>query len=498
MGGNPREGSIPSSAICRQTFLLKFRMSYDAVVVGSGPNGLAAGITLAQSGKRVLLLEARNQIGGGMRSAELTLPGYVHDVCSAIHPLAMASPFFANLRLENFGLEWIEPDFPLVHPMPDGTAAVMERDLVQSIRAFGDDGPRYQRLVEPFVQRANTLLPELLNPPWPLGDLRVLTRFAIKGLSSAVALLQKHFKSPAVQGMFAGMAAHSVKPLESRLTGAVGLLFCITAHASGWPLPRGGSHSIATALRALFESLGGEVQTDRPVSTFSDLPPCRAVLFDLAPRAVSRISEEQLPQSFKKKLERFQHGPGVFKVDWALDGPIPWTNADAGRTGTVHVGGSWEEIAESESAVWKGRISDRPFVLLAQQSLFDQTRAPDKKQTGWAYCHVPHQCDEDMTARIEAQIERFAPGFRDLILDRHVFSPSALEAYNANYIGGDITGGVISLQQLLARPALRLSPYTTPNEKIFICSASTPPGGGVHGMCGYHAARAALQRVLRD
>ena len=498
MGGNPREGSIPSSAICSQIFLLKFRMSYDAVVVGSGPNGLAAGITLAQSGKKVLLLEARNQIGGGMRSAELTLPGYVHDVCSAIHPLAMASPFFANLRLENFGLEWIEPSVPLVHPMLDGSSAVIERDLMQSILAFGEDGPRYQRLIEPFVQRADILLPQLLNPPWPIGNIRALTRFAMKGFSSAVSLLQRNFTSPAMRGMFAGMAAHSVRPLESPLTGAVGLLFCITAHASGWPLPRGGSHSIASAMRALFESLGGEVQIDTPIATFGDLPPCQAVLFDLAPSAVSRIAGEQLPPRYRKTLDQFRHGPGVFKIDWALDGAIPWTDENAAKAGTVHVGGDWEEIAESESAVWKGQIPERPFVLLAQQSLFDQTRAPEGKQTGWAYCHVPPRCDEDMTERIEAQIERFAPGFRDLILARHVFSPADFEAYNANYIGGDITGGVFDLKQFLARPALRRSPYTTPNEKIYICSASTPPGGGVHGMCGYHAARAALDRVLLD
>ena len=473
-------------------------MSYDAVIVGSGPNGLSAGITLAQAGKKVLLLEAQNQIGGGTRSAELTLPGFVHDVCSAIHPLAMASPFFAKLRLENFGLEWIEPELPVVHPMPDGSAAALDRDLLQTVRAFGEDGERYQRLVEPFVNRADVLLPQLLNPPFPLGNLRMLAGFARKGLSSAESLVEKNFKTPAIRGMFAGMAAHSVRPLETRLTGAVGLLFCITAHASGWPLPRGGSHSIAAAMRALFESLGGEVVTDSPVSTFSKLPPSGAVLFDLAPSAVSRIAGEELPSRYRKKLEQFRHGPGAFKIDWALDGPIPWKNEDAKRAGTVHVGGSWEEIAASESAVWKDQIPEQPFVLLAQQSLFDQTRAPEGKQTGWAYCHVPHGCNEDMTDRIESQIERFAPGFRDLILARHIFSPSALEAYNANYIGGDITGGVMDVKQLLARPALRRSPYTTPNQRIYICSASTPPGGGVHGMCGYHAAHAALHRALRD
>ena len=473
-------------------------MSYDAVIVGSGPNGLSAGITLAQAGKQVLLLEACDQIGGGTRSGEITLPGFVHDICSAIHPLAMASPFFAKLRLENFGLQWIEPKLPVAHPMPDGSAAVIERDLTKTVLGFGEDGQRYQRLIEPFVNRADILLPELLNPPFPIGNLRTLARFSLKGIASAESIAHKNFKTPAIRGMFAGMAAHSVRPLESRLTGAVGLLFCITAHASGWPLAQGGSQSISNAMRALFESLGGEVATDSPVSTFSEIPPCEAVLFDLTPRAVSRISGEQLPASYRKKLERYRHGPGVFKIDWALDGPIPWKNEKTTQAGTVHVGGNWEEIAKSESTIWKGQVPERPFVLLAQQSLFDQTRSPDGKQTGWAYCHVPHGCNENMTERIELQIERFAPGFRDLILERHVFSPSALEAYNANYIGGDITGGVIDFKQFLARPAFRRSPYTTPNRQIYICSASTPPGGGVHGMCGYHAANAALGSALRD
>jgi len=473
-------------------------MSYDAVVVGSGPNGLSAGITLAQAGKKVLLLEGKNQIGGGMRSAELTLPHFIHDICSAIHPLAMASPFFAQLQLENFGLQWIQPELPVVHPMPNGTIVVLERDLLSTVERFDQDARPYLQIVEPFVNRADILLPELLNPPQLPRHLKIVGQFGIKGLMSAQSLVDKYFTTPAVRGMFAGMAAHSVRPLESRLTAAVGLLFCITAHASGWPLPRGGSHSIAAAMRHLFESLGGKVATDTEVSALSDLPPAAAILFDLAPRAVSRIADDQLPTRYRKKLERFRHGPGVFKIDWALDGPIPWKHSDATKAGTVHVGGSWEEIANAEAAVWAGQVPERPFVFVAQPSLFDPTRAPEGKQTGWAYCHVPSGCTQDMTARIEAQVERFAPGFCDLILARHVFLPAELEAYNANYVGGDITGGVMDLGQMFARPVLRRSPYTTPNPKIYICSSSTPPGGGVHGMCGYHAAQAALRRVLRD
>ncbi len=473
-------------------------MSYDAVIIGSGPNGLAAGITLAQAGKRAVLFEAKGEIGGGMRSAELTLPGFVHDVCSAIHPLAMASPFFAKLRLENFGLDWIEPELPVVHPMPDGTAIALHRDLQTTANGLGEDGPRYLRLIEPFVKRANTLLPQLLNQPLRIKPLPVVNRFAIKSFASAESLARKVFSGEAGRGMFAGMAAHSVRPLSERMTAAVGLLFCITAHASGWPLPRGGSRSIAMAMRGMFESLGGEVVTDHPVSNLSSLPPAEAIFFDLAPSAASRIAGDQLPSRYRKKLERFQHGPGVFKIDWALDGPIPWKSSDAMRAGTVHLGGELEEIAAAEAAVWAGQIPERPFVLVAQQSLFDPMRAPEGKQTGWAYCHVPRGCEENMTERIEAQVELYAPGFRDLILDRHVFSPSALAAYNPNYVGGDITGGVMDLRQMFARPAFRWSPYTTPNRKLYICSASTPPGAGVHGMCGQHAAEAALRRVLRD
>jgi phytoene dehydrogenase-like protein len=473
-------------------------MSYDAIIVGTGPNGLAAAITLARAGRKVLALEAKDRVGGGMRSDLSTSPGFVYDICSAIHPLAMASPFFAEAGLENFGLQWIQPNLPLAHPMPDGRATVLERSLPATVEALGKDGRRYQDLIKPFLDRADQLLPQLLAPPrFPRHPLLV-ARFALKGFPSAKRIAEKYFSSDAMRGMFAGMAAHSVRPLESRLTAAVGLMFCITAHAAGWPLPRGGSHSIAAAMWHLLESLGGEVVTDHEVKALGDLPPARAVLFDLAPGAVSRIAADQLPARYRRKLEKFRHGPGVFKIDWALSGPIPWQNEAVRQAGTVHVGGTWEEIAAAEADVWKGRAPERPFVLFAQQSLFDETRAPSGQHTGWAYCHVPSGCTQDMTERIEAQVERFAPGFRDLILHRHVIPPAKLETYNANYVGGDITGGVMDLRQILARPALRWCPYTTPNKRLFLCSASTPPGGGVHGMCGYHAARRVLRSVLRD
>lgn len=472
-------------------------MAYDAVIVGSGPNGLSAAITLARAGRRVLVCEAKDQLGGGMRSAELTLPGFVHDICSAIHPLGIASPFFQNTPLENFGLHWIQPELPVVHPLPDGTEAVLQQSLSATAESYGADAQAYRGLVGSLVPDAEKLLAQLLAPPGIPRHPWLMARFARQGLRSAEQIVNAYFSEDRVRGMFAGMAAHSVRPLESSLTGAVGLMFCLTAHASGWPLPRGGSQSIANAMQGYLESLGGEVVTGTEIESMADLPSASAVLFDLAPRAVSRIAAEQLPGRYRHKLERFRHGPGVFKIDWALDGPIPWNSAAARRAGTVHVGGTFEEIAAAEAEVWTGKIPARPFLLLAQQSLFDDSRAPAGKQTGWAYCHVPSGCTVDMTEKIEAQVERFAPGFRDLILGRHTLNPAAMEQYNANYVGGDISGGVMDLAQILARPAMRLSPYTTPNKKLFLCSASTPPGGGVHGMCGLHAARAALRTVLR-
>lgn len=473
------------------------RDRYDAVVIGSGPNGLAAAITLARAGRSVVVLEAAETIGGGTRSAALTLPGFTHDVCSAIHPLGVASPFFRSLPLDQFRLEWIQPPSPAAHPQLDGSAAVLDRSLEETARRLGTDGAAYARLLEPLVARADELLAQTLAPPsWPRHPL-VLARFGWTGLASAQRLAARRFRGPLAAGLFAGMAAHSILPLDRPLTGAVGLMFCITAHAGGWPLPRGGSQAIADALGRYLISLGGEIVVGRRVGSRTDCPAAQALLFDTVPRELLRIVGPELPAGYRRALERFRHGPGVFKVDWALDGPIPWRNPECALAGTVHVGGTMEAIAAAERAPWEGRAAAEPFVLTAQQSLFDDSRAPAGKHTAWGYCHVPHDCAEDMTERIEAQLERFAPGFRERILARHTMSPADLARYNPNYPGGDITGGVMAGMQMFARPALRRVPYSTPVKDLFLCSASTPPGAGVHGMCGVYAAQAALQGVLR-
>lgn len=487
---------MPASSL-PATRPLETARSYDAVVVGSGPNGLAAAITLAREGCSVLVVEGAATIGGGTRSAELTLPGFVHDVCSAIHPLGVASPFFQTMPLQSHGLEWIQPDVPLVHPLPDGTAAVIHRSLDDTVSGFGTDGDAYRRLLGPLVDSADAILGQVLSPfQLPRHPLRML-QFGRRGVWSARRIASRHFQQQRVQGMFAGMAAHAVLPLERWLTAAVGLMFTMTAHRGGWPLPRGGSQQIAEAMQRYLQHLGGEVVTGTPVASLGDIPPAKAVLFDVSPRQLARIAGDALPPRYRRTLERFRHGPGVFKVDWALDAPIPWKAADCRRAGTVHVGGSFEEVAAAERAAWSEVPAERPFLLVAQQSLFDDSRAPAGKHTGWAYCHVPHGSTFDMTERIESQMERFAPGFRDLILARHVMSPADFESYNANYIGGDITGGVMDVWQILARPAARLTPYTTPASHLFLCSASTPPGAGVHGMCGYNAAHAALRTIRR-
>jgi phytoene dehydrogenase-like protein len=469
---------------------------FDAVVVGSGPNGLAAAIELARNGVSVLVLEAKETIGGGARTAELTLPGFRHDVCSAIHPTARVSPFFRQLPLESYGLEWIEPPHAVAHPLDDGTAAIIDRSIETTAIGLGVDGDAYRKLMQPLAQSATALFDEILRPMRlvPRHPL-TMARFGFNAVRSAKAVVARYKGDPA-RALFAGCAAHSFVPMEQAGSASFGLVMSLSAHAVGWPLAKGGSDSLIQALAAHLRSLGGEIRTSHCVASLRDIPPSRAVIFDLTPRQLVAIAGDALPPRYVRRLQRFRYGPGVFKVDWALDGPIPWRAAECGRAATVHVGGRFEEIAAHEAAIWRGRVTDKPFVLVAEQSRFDPTRAPAGKQTGWAYCHVPNGSTEDMTEIIERQMERFAPGFRDRILARHTMNTAQYEAYNPNVIGGDIGGGANILRQFVGRPVLSLNPYATPNRRLYIGSSSAPPGGGVHGMCGYWAARAALRRTF--
>ncbi len=466
---------------------------YDAIIVGSGPNGLAAAITLARQGWQVLVLEARETVGGGMRTAEVTLPGFRHDICSAIHPLGMGSPFFRDLPLEDYGLRWIHPDLPLAHPFDDGAAVAVHRSLTRTAEGLSQDAKNYERLfgslVEDWAKLAHQLLGPLRLPRHPL----TMANFGLRALWSAKTAARATFRTEKARGLFAGLAAHAIMPLERPATAAFGLVLGTLAHAVGWPLPRGGSQRIADAMAAYLTDLGGEIVTAQRVTSLAELPPARAILLDVTPREALKIAGDQLPAGYRRRLERYRYGPGVFKIDWALDGPIPWTAGACRRAGTVHLGGTLAEIAHGEKLVWQGRHPERPYVLVTQQSLFDDTRAPAGKHTGWAYCHVPNGSTVDMTTAIEDQVERFAPGFRERILARHTMTADDFERYNPNYVGGDINGGVQDWRQLFTRPVARLDPYRTPLPNLFICSSATPPGGGVHGMCGYHAARSALR-----
>jgi phytoene dehydrogenase-like protein len=472
------------------------RTGRSCVVVGSGPNGLAAAIELARAGCRVTVLEAEATIGGGARSAELTLPGFIHDTCSAIHPLAVASPFFRSIPLGDFGLEWIHPPAPLAHPLDGGGAVMLHRSLDETAAALGDDRLPYRGLFAPLVAECDTLLDATLAPLFPPRHPLALARFGIVGMRSARGLAQSRFRGEAARALFAGLAAHSVLPLEAPFSASFALVLGMLAHSSGWPFPRGGAGAIARALAAYLESLGGELVTSHRVASPADLPPADTVLFDVSPRQLLRIAGDLLPAHYRRQLGGFRYGPAAYKIDWALDGPIPWRASECARAATVHLGGTLDEIATSESAATLGDDCDRPFVLLAQPSLFDASRAPAGKHTAWAYCHVPNGSTTDMTARIERQVERFAPGFGRRIMARHVMPPAELERQNANYIGGDVVGGSNDMWQLLARPVPRFDPYATPVRGWYLCSASTPPGGGVHGMAGFHAARAVL-RALR-
>ena len=473
--------------------------SYDAIIVGSGPNGLAAAITLAQAGCSVLVCEANATIGGGARSAELTLPGFVHDVCSAVHPLAAGSPFLKTLPLERFGLEWIQPEIPLAHPLNDSSAACLYRDLALTAKELGSDSRAYRRLMGPLARNWENLAVEFLQPMLHLPRHPLaLARFGIPAICPATFVAKFLFKDEPARALFGGIAAHSFLPLDAPVSSAFALVLGIAGHAVGWPIPRGGSQRIANALAGYLGELGGRIETNCRIENLNQLPKSRAVLLDVSVWEFLQIAGEQLPSGYRQRLQRFQHGPGVFKIDYALSEPIPWKAEACRRAGTIHLGGGIDEIAAAERDVSRGKIPERPFVLVAQQSLFDETRAPGGQHTLWAYCHVPFDCNIDMSDRIESQIERFAPGFRDCILARHTMTATDLARSNPNLIGGDISGGAANLMQLIARPILSSKPYRTPLPGVYLCSASTPPGGGVHGMCGYHAARLALREIFAD
>jgi phytoene dehydrogenase-like protein len=470
--------------------------TYDFVVVGSGPNGMAAAITLAQAGRSVLVVEAKDEIGGGTRSAELTLPGFTHDICATILPLAVASPFLRQLKLEQYGLEYIYPPAALAHPLDSGPAVLLEGDVEKTSQGLGKDAGAYRRVMETLVSKWEDIVEEFLGPfpfppRYPWADLQ----FGLQAIWPASWFIRSNFGDVRGRALFAGLAAHAIQPLEWPATTAFALMEGMIAHGLGWPLVQGGSAKLSQALGAYFVSLGGKIQTGKLVECLDDLPAAQAVLFDVTPRQLLRIAGQSLPKGYNRQLSHYRYGPGLFKIDYALNGPIPWKDPACLRAATVHIGGTFEEIAASERTVWKGEYSEKPFLILAQQSLFDPCRAPQAKHTAWVYCHVPNGSTVDMTNSIEKQIERFAPGFRDQVLARHISTSQDLEHYNPNYIGGDINGGVQDLRQLFTRPVARLVPYSTPNNHIYICSSSTPPGGGVHGMCGYYAAMAVLRKL---
>jgi len=467
----------------------------DAIVIGAGPNGLAAAIELARCGRRVRIYEANPTVGGGARSAELTLPGFIHDICSAVHPLTAGSAFFSTLPLARYGLEFIHSPIALAHPFDDGTAAILDRSIQTTSENLGRDGAAYRDLMTPLMERWQDLADDILGPPRFPKHPFLAARFGIHAIRSAKSFAESRFKEDKTRALFAGMAAHSFLSLDQTATAAFGLVLGLLGHVYGWPIPKGGAQNIANALAAHFKDLGGEIVTNQRVESLSDLPAAKAILCDLTPRQVLHIAGGSLPSGFRRKLSRYRYGPAAFKLDWALSAPVPWRSPECAKAATVHIAGSFAEILTSEKLANSGEHADKPYIILSQPTLFDPSRAPLGKHTLWAYCHVPNGSQVDMTEKIENQIERFAPGFRDCILARSVMTPAHFEQHNANLVGGDINGGSQHLAQMFTRPTARM--YSTPLEGLYICSSSTPPGGGVHGLCGYHAARLALRKSLK-